>query len=539
MPQLILEFAVRAALVALGTAGVLRMLRVKSAGARHAAWTGVLVLMLLLPAWTAWGPRASVRLLPATAVPAASTTMALTVPMLPAASEGVAPAASAQSHEWNWRTALAIVYLVGALVLLMRLALGTVRSRALVHGAVHREGHWTSSSCTTPITVGLLRPTVILPECWRSWPPAQLNAVLTHESEHARRHDPLAQWLALLNRAIFWFHPLAWWLERRLSALAEEACDAAVLQRGHDPYDYSEYLMELARAVGRNGMRVNVVGMAMPGSSLPQRIRQIVGQGPAPRMTHARTLCLAAACVTISALFAAATVDRQQLPPEPPAPPAAPAPPSAMDAPTPLPAVPPAPPSFAPVADPSPVPMPPPAPAPLADPAPLLPPPPPPAPLAAPAPLPPSPPLPPQERRQIALFFDWQGMSADMQSRLINFGTAFVQRQMRPGDVAAVMSSNGRDVRVRQDFTGDRELLTRAIGQLTGDSRGTLEANGQLDSLRAAVEILGHISGKKSLVYFVIPNHRVDEGQRQTVVNAAVGANVAFFPIDARGVSEQ
>ena len=45
--------------------------------------------------------------------------------------------------------------------------------------------------------------------------------------------------------------PLAWWLERHLSALAEEACDAAVLARGHDPYEYSGYLLELARSVGR------------------------------------------------------------------------------------------------------------------------------------------------------------------------------------------------------------------------------------------------------------------------------------------------
>ena len=54
-----------------------------------------------------------------------------------------------------------------------------------------------------------------------------------------------------LNRAVFWFHPLAWWLERRLSALSEEACDAAVLARGHDPFAYSEYLLGLARAMRR------------------------------------------------------------------------------------------------------------------------------------------------------------------------------------------------------------------------------------------------------------------------------------------------
>jgi zinc transporter ZupT len=65
MLHLALECAIRAALIALGTAVVLSILRVKSARARHAAWTAVVLLMLLLPAWMAWGAKASLRVLPA------------------------------------------------------------------------------------------------------------------------------------------------------------------------------------------------------------------------------------------------------------------------------------------------------------------------------------------------------------------------------------------------------------------------------------------------------------------------------------------
>ena len=138
---------------------------------------------------------------------------------------------------------------MGVAALLARLAVGTVRAHLLVRTAANRDGMLTSCMCAAPVTVGWLRPSVILLECWREWPREQLEAVLMHEREHARRRDPLVQWLALLNRAIFWFHPLAWWLERRLSGLAEEACDAVVLAQGHDPYEYSEYLLEI-RAVG-------------------------------------------------------------------------------------------------------------------------------------------------------------------------------------------------------------------------------------------------------------------------------------------------
>ena len=504
MPRLILECAVRAALIAIATAAILRLLRVKTAGARHAAWAGVLVLMLLLPAWTAWGPKAPLRMLPPAAAPiAAGLPLALPAPAPAAASLAAVPAPKLQPARWNWRQSAAAVYLLGVCALLLRLALGTLRAQALVRRAASREGRLTSNSCTAPITVGWLRPAVILPESWRTWPQAQLEAVLTHEGEHVRRRDPLVQWLALLNRAIFWFHPLAWWLERRLSALAEEACDAAVLARGHDPYDYSGYLLELARSVGRTGVRVNVVGMAMPGSSLPRRIRQILGRAPAPRMTRARALCLALACLTVSVVFAAATVDRQPFVPDPPLPP----PPPAV--------------APAPVAAPAPPPAPAPAPKP---------------PAPQPPPTPPPVPQTPQAKRLFAIFLDMGGMSADSQARAIAAAIKVVGT-MQPSDLAAVMSWDGTTARVWQDFTWDRDLLVRAIQHVTGDSTATPDDGNHLDGLLAITNMLGALPEKKSVVYFSerTMNTGGNPAKLQTVVNAAVKANVAFFPVDVSG----
>jgi uncharacterized protein (TIGR03435 family) len=157
-----------------------------------------------------------------------------------------------------------------------------------------------------------LHPRTILPKRSREWPQAQLDAVLAHEGEHIRRRDPLFQWIALLNRAIFWFHPLAWWLERRLSGLAEEACDAAVLAQGHDPRDYSEYLLDLARSVERAGARIEAVGMAMPGIGLKHRIRQILSGVPVPRISRPRMACTVAACAGAAAVFAVGTLVRAQ-----------------------------------------------------------------------------------------------------------------------------------------------------------------------------------------------------------------------------------
>jgi beta-lactamase regulating signal transducer with metallopeptidase domain len=206
--------------------------------------------------------------------------------------------------------ALPFIYVLGVLILLLRLAIGSLHARALMRRAQSEAGMLTSDACASPITVGWLRPAVILPTDWTQWSAAQLDAVLSHEGEHARRRDPLVQWLALLNRAIFWFHPLAWWLERRLSALAEEACDNAVLSRGHDPRDYSQYLLSLARSVLSAGRRVDALGMTMPGSSLPRRIPVILAGAKPQRISRIRIVSAGVACVAFSVMFAAAAVDR-------------------------------------------------------------------------------------------------------------------------------------------------------------------------------------------------------------------------------------
>ncbi|HVV44954.1 MAG TPA: hypothetical protein VHC72_07100, partial [Bryobacteraceae bacterium] len=64
MERSILEWSIRAVLMVPGVGAVLRLLRVRSAAVRHAAWTAVTVAMLLLPVWTQWGPSVTARVLP-------------------------------------------------------------------------------------------------------------------------------------------------------------------------------------------------------------------------------------------------------------------------------------------------------------------------------------------------------------------------------------------------------------------------------------------------------------------------------------------
>ncbi|HPQ14561.1 MAG TPA: M56 family metallopeptidase [Bryobacteraceae bacterium] len=76
----------------------------------------------------------------------------------------------------------------------------------------------------------MARPRILLLVCWRGWDRAKLEVVLANEAAHVARRDWLISILARVNTAIFWFHPLAWWLERKLAVLAQDACDEAPLR---------------------------------------------------------------------------------------------------------------------------------------------------------------------------------------------------------------------------------------------------------------------------------------------------------------------
>ncbi len=275
--DILLEAALRAAFIAAAAFAALWLLRVRAAAARHRVWTVAMLAMLALPFWIAYAPDVSLRVMPPTsdasgavAPPSDSVDVAM-APLQSAATEAVV---LTPAPPWNWRAWLLALYFAGAAALLTRLAIGTVRVGLLAREATVVNGLLTSARIATPFTFGLLTPRILLPEGWDRWSAKRLAIVLEHEQAHRARRDPLVQWLSLLNRAVFWFHPLAWWLERHLAALAEEACDAAVLARGHSPADYSEQLLDLARISGRRSMP-HLVAMPMSGSRLPTRIAKI------------------------------------------------------------------------------------------------------------------------------------------------------------------------------------------------------------------------------------------------------------------------
>ena len=327
MLEILLEAALRATLIAAVARGTLWLSRARAAAVRHRVWTVVMFAMLVLPLSSAWAPDVSLPVLPP-----AYTNAPSTVDTPPPAFVGVTVAAAepessaiverattatlelAPTPSWHWRAWLLAVYFLGAAVLLTRLGIGTVRIGLLARDATVVNGLLTSSRIATPVTFGLLKPRILLPEGWDRWSAMRRAIVLDHERAHVARRDPLVRYLALVNRAIFWFHPLAWWLERRLAALAEEACDAAVLARGHSAADYSQQLLGIARMAGRRPMP-HLIGTPMLGSALPARIAKILDGGMG-RPSSRGTLVSATVLATLAAtLLGTVTLAQEQVPP--------------------------------------------------------------------------------------------------------------------------------------------------------------------------------------------------------------------------------
>ena len=244
------------------------------------------------------------------------------------------------------------IYLMVAFFFLTRFAAGIVWSRRLVRKSqaitepfaiaklaslARRQVPQlaTSQQISVPVTVGVLQPTVLLPSSWLEWDAQKFDAVLAHELSHVSRRDTLTQHLALLYRTIFWFSPLAWWLNQHLATLAEQASDEAALSSGADQKCYARTLLDffdaLQTAPGR--IRWQGVSMARAGQA-EQRLERILAWKGTIAMNVNRSLATAILVLAVPVVYLTAAVRPAQVsaapsnadlsqqsntPPEPPA----------------------------------------------------------------------------------------------------------------------------------------------------------------------------------------------------------------------------
>ena len=257
MLAILLEAAVRS--LALGTAAWLglRLMRVRNLRAERLVWLVVLCGSLLMPLVMQW--RLATFTLPGPASPETLRSVGTPVfiePVQPAAPvhlirhgvirQGSFTPAKPAERSWTalpWQLLGAVVYICVAAILLLRLGIGLALASRLWR---HRSKPWpglgfppagnvamrVSRKVKGPVTVA---QGILLPEEALEWTGKKLEAVVRHEQCHVEQHDFAWGVLAKLHAAVFWFSPLSWWLERKLSEVSEVLADEAGTRKEREP----------------------------------------------------------------------------------------------------------------------------------------------------------------------------------------------------------------------------------------------------------------------------------------------------------------
>jgi VWFA-related protein len=174
-----------------------------------------------------------------------------------------------------------------------------------------------------------------------------------------------------------------------------------------------------------------------------------------------------------------------------------------------------------------------------------------------------------QDRRLVAMLFDFSTMQIPEQNRIQQAALQFIREQMKPADIVAILSASTGPLKIVQDFTDDKDRLEEVvkgftIGQAselagvagnggdstTGEDTGTafnadetefnvFNTDKQLATLESAAKMLAAFPEKKALLYFssgISKSGNDNQAALDAAVNAAKRSNVAFYPIDARGL---
>ncbi|HVG44593.1 MAG TPA: M56 family metallopeptidase, partial [Longimicrobium sp.] len=348
----LVDAALRGSLILLAALAATRLMKGRSAAARHLVWVVALASMLSLPLLARVLPEWRVVPVPAPLRPMASFVAAPVAAAPPAtqpresgtegtlaAPSAAAPTATSQSANvsnsaaspspeapapaaFDWKTALMALWIAGGALLALRLAYGIVRVWWMERRAVEitddgwvriadglarrlRVGRMVTllqeAHAVVPMTWGVMRPVVLLPADAEAWDTERRTVVLAHELAHVRRWDTLTQWIAHLALALFWFNPLVWMAARQMREEREHACDDAVLSIGTRPVEYADHLLDIVRSLGAAEGPAAALAMARR-SQFEGRLLAILDNAT-PRGGVSRGLGLAALVVAAAAVL--------------------------------------------------------------------------------------------------------------------------------------------------------------------------------------------------------------------------------------------
>lgn len=242
---------------------------------------------------------------------------AASLAQVPFSAPGIASPIDAPSPTLGLNLLLLTVWVIGAAAVLAGWIVQWRRVAAAVHAAqrvpmdIPIEAR-ISGAFAEPGIFGVFRPILLLPQKLLSrMSAAELEALIAHEMCHVRRRDNLAAAAHRLVAVLFWFHPLVWWIDRRLLEERERACDEDVIEHGTVPRIYAEGILKACHLSLES--RLGVVARASS-VNLKDRIKQIVTERRVQRLGPCATAGLLAAVGAVLMVPVSAGIATPRLP---------------------------------------------------------------------------------------------------------------------------------------------------------------------------------------------------------------------------------
>jgi TonB family protein len=192
-----------------------------------------------------------------------------------------------------------IIWGIGLLFMLLRLAFGAIAIRNLKKGMVEvndaripaiirssatafsrqvKAPVFASQKAPYPMAVGVFKPVILIPErLLHKIQDHQIRGILLHEMSHIHHKDLITGILQRLVTALNWWNPLAYALSSSHSRAREEISDNHVLLQ-NDSKEYAECLIELAEKTTLWKRLSLSVGLASPHIPLKDRVKHILSK---------------------------------------------------------------------------------------------------------------------------------------------------------------------------------------------------------------------------------------------------------------------
>jgi hypothetical protein len=177
-------------------------------------------------------------------------------------------------------------------------ALSALLQIRIVGGKAGRSAELcTSAEVKRPSVIGFFHPRILIPPALLERLTTQeLQQVVRHEMEHLRRADDWTNLLQKVALVLFPLNPALLWVERRLCAERELACDDSVLSSSYGRKAYAICLTRLAEHSMLQRSLSLALGAWERQSELARRVHRIL-RGPRDSMTGRQTIALTSSVI--------------------------------------------------------------------------------------------------------------------------------------------------------------------------------------------------------------------------------------------------